>query len=106
MTGRTKTVTRRHTKAKAETIHQKVENLQPSKPKANVTPAKQSKIDDVVTLLARPEGASLGEISALTGWQPHSARAALTGLRKKGHQIERTKRDDLNFYRIATAQNS
>lgn len=54
----------------------------------------------VVTLLSREKGATLAEITGLTGWRAHSARAALTGLRKKGHRIERTKRDDVTCYRV------
>lgn len=40
-------------------------------------------------LLRRPEGASVAEIVAVTGWQPHSARAALSGLRKRRVKVER-----------------
>ena len=36
-----------------------------------------------------------------TGWLPHTTRAALTGLRKKGHAIEKTRRGDVTCYRIA-----
>ena len=57
-------------------------------------------LDQVIALLKRSEGATLAEITAITGWQPHSARAALTGLRKKGHSIERSKRDDAGCWRI------
>lgn len=35
-------------------------------------------------LLSRSRGASIAELAALTGWQPHSVRAHLSGLRKKG----------------------
>lgn len=45
-------------------------------------------------LLTRQEGASLDELTTATAWQPHSCRAFLTGLRKKGWVIDRTKRDD------------
>ncbi|WP_252258541.1 DUF3489 domain-containing protein [Erythrobacter aurantius] len=61
---------------------------------------KTSKIADVIALLQRSEGATLDEIVRTTGWQPHSARAALTGLKKKGHFIEKTKHSDVTFYRI------
>lgn len=44
--------------------------------------------------LAREEGASLDELTTATSWQPHSCRAFLTGLRKKGWAIERKKRAD------------
>ena len=51
--------------------------------------AKQTKTDKVRTMLMRPHGARLDAICKTTGWQPHSARAALSGLRKKGYKIER-----------------
>lgn len=38
----------------------------------------------VQKLLSRNKGATLAEIMNATHWQPHSARAFLTGLRKKG----------------------
>ena len=37
------------------------------------------------------DGVSIEEISGAFGWQPHSSRAALSGLRKQGHTIERDK---------------
>jgi hypothetical protein len=45
----------------------------------------------VIALLAHPDGASLNDLMAATGWQAHSVRAALTGLRKEGHAITRQK---------------
>jgi hypothetical protein len=51
---------------------------------------KQTKTDRVRTMLARPQGASLEAICKATGWQPHSARAVLSGLRKAGYTIERS----------------
>lgn len=41
----------------------------------------------IVDLMARPEGASLGELVAATGWLPHTTRAALSGMRKAGFAI-------------------
>ena len=55
----------------------------------------------MVALLRREQGATLAELIEATGWLPHTTRAALTGLRKKGHVIERSKRDDATCYRIA-----
>jgi DNA-binding IclR family transcriptional regulator len=52
-------------------------------------------------LLRREGGATLAELTAATDWQPHSARAALTGLRKKGHAIQTGKREDATCYRLA-----
>lgn len=52
-------------------------------------------------LLRSNKGASLDEIRQATGWQVHSCRAFLTGLRKKGLHIIRAKRKDkTTFYRI------
>lgn len=65
------------------------------------TPRPLTKTASVITLLERPDGATLPEIIAITDWLPHTTRAALTGLRKKGHAIERTRRDDATCYRIA-----
>jgi hypothetical protein len=62
-----------------------------------------SKQDEVIAMLRRPEGATLAEMMAATGWLAHSTRAVLTGLRKKGHTIEKTKRDDVTRYRIVEA---
>ena len=65
--------------------------------------ARTSKIAQVVILLERPGGASLGDIAAHTGWQPHTTRAALTGLRKKGHVIVKEIREGITVYRIEKA---
>lgn len=43
-----------------------------------------TKVSQVIELLMRPEGASLEEMSSLANWLPHSTRAFLTGLKKKG----------------------
>ncbi len=64
---------------------------------------KQTKIGTVTDLLLREQGATLGELVDATGWQPHSAYAALTGLKKKGNVIEKSKRNDATCYRITKA---
>lgn len=48
---------------------------------------RRTKSGAVLALLQRREGATLGQLVEATGWLPHTARAALTGLRKKGHVI-------------------
>ena len=61
----------------------------------------QTKASLVVDLLGREEGASLTELSEATGWLPHTCRAFLTGLRKRGQMPEKGKRDDgVTFYRL------
>jgi hypothetical protein len=55
----------------------------------------------LIEMLAREGGASMDELTAATGWLPHTTRAAVTGLRKKGHVITRAKRaDGASVYRI------
>ena len=68
-------------------------------------PREGSKQALVVGLLSRPKGASLNDLVAATGWLPHTARAALTGLRRRGFAIERVPADDgRSLYRIAAAE--
>jgi hypothetical protein len=57
----------------------------------------------VLSLLQREEGATLTEMVAATGWLPHTTRAALTGLRKKGHAIAKGKRGDVTCYALSQA---
>jgi hypothetical protein len=68
-----------------------------------VSPAqkKQSKAALIVELLQRDSGATLDELVAATGWLPHTTRAALTGLRKKGHVLDKSKREGVTCYSIA-----
>lgn len=66
-------------------------------------PARITKSASVLALLERVEGATPAELIALTGWLPHTTRAALTGLRKKGHAIERSKRGDETCYCVVAA---
>lgn len=70
----------------------------------NATTPRATKVSMVVALLERDEGATLPDLIAATGWLPHTTRAALTGLRKKGHAIERTRRDELTCYRIVRSR--
>jgi len=48
-----------------------------------VAPTRPTKQELVIQLLRRADGASIGEITAATGWKPHSARAFLTAVIKK-----------------------
>lgn len=57
----------------------------------------------VLGMLQRDDGATLAELVTATGWLPHTTRAALTGLRKKSHQIEKGKRGEETVYRIVSA---
>ena len=59
-----------------------------SKSNSNETP-RVTKAAKLLTLLQTGTGASLEEMVEATGWQSHTVRAAMTGLRKKGHIIEK-----------------
>ena len=72
----------------------------PSVSPKTTLPSAPSKTTTILTLLRRDGGATLEEMIAATGWLPHTTRAVLTGLRKKGHVIERAKRDDVTIWRI------
>ncbi len=62
-----------------------------------------SKQLQIVRHLERPNGASIAQLAKATGWQAPSIRAALTGLRKKGHNIVRA-RDDRGISRYRLSQ--
>lgn len=73
------------------------------KPAATSTKAaapRATKIGKVIALLKSKQGATLDQIVKTTGWQPHTARAAMTGLKKKGHTIEREAFNGVSHYRI------
>jgi hypothetical protein len=61
------------------------------------------KAHQVLALLRRQGGATLDELTTATGWLPHTTRAALTGLRKKGHAIEKGKRGDATCWLVKAA---
>lgn len=62
----------------------------------------QTKASLVEGLLLHDVGASLADLGQATGWLPHTCRAFLTGLRKKGRHLERAKREDgVTIYKLA-----
>lgn len=77
----------------------------PDAPSAPPAAKPQSKAALVEVLLQRSGGASLDDLCQATGWLPHTCRAFLTGLRKKGRALERSKREDgVTIYRVAAMQ--
>jgi hypothetical protein len=67
------------------------------------TPRQGSKLSTVIDLLGRKKGAGIEELMAVTGWLPHTTRAALTGLRKRGYAIERERSEKGgSVYRMVT----
>jgi len=66
--------------------------------------APNTKKAQILALLRRKRGASMRDLTAQTGWQAHSVRAALTGLRKRGAIIERQSEATGSRYRIVIPQ--
>jgi DNA-binding MarR family transcriptional regulator len=62
---------------------------------------RQTKAALIVGMLRVEGGATLKDLIAATGWLPHTTRAALTGLRKKGRAIVKGQRDGATCYAIA-----
>jgi Protein of unknown function (DUF3489) len=65
-------------------------------------PRRGSKLAEVISLLGRKKGAGIEELILATGWLPHTTRAALTGLRKRGFAIECLRNEQGTVYRIVT----
>lgn len=68
-------------------------------------PRAGTKLDQIIVLLSRKGGATIDELTVATGWLPHTTRAALTGLRKRGYELSlaRAERAGASVYRLAAA---
>lgn len=70
------------------------------------TKRKETRIDQVLALLTRPQGATIKEVMAATDWQQHSVRGFFAGtLKKKGYEVinEKSGKED-RIYRIKTEE--
>jgi len=67
-------------------------------------PRAGSKQAQLIAMLSAEEGATINALIDATGWLPHTTRAALTGLRQRGFQIERQQAegDKPSIYRIVS----
>ena len=54
-------------------------------------PPASTKRAKLIAMLERAEGVSIAEIGQQLGWLPHTVRAAMTGLRKAGREVTRSK---------------
>ena len=61
------------------------------------------KLGQVLDATAAKRGASLDELVALTGWQAHTTRAALTRLRQRGFAVGLRATGDRKAYHLAEA---
>lgn len=65
-----------------------------------------TKLQTVIDLLTRPEGATLQDIMDATSWQQHTVRGAIAGaIKKRGYRVVNDKPKDGNrIYKIADKQ--
>ena len=68
--------------------------------KAKAVKARPARKEQLTKLLSRKTGATIPQIEKAFGWQPHTARAAISTLRKAGFPVERTDTDKGAVYRI------
>jgi hypothetical protein len=70
-------------------------------PARAAAPRDCSKLALVIDLLRCADGATIADLTQATGWLPHTTRAALTGLRKRGYAVIRERIDaGHSVYRI------
>lgn len=74
---------------------------QPSATPAACNTKPLTKTAIIFGLLTRSEGVTLAHMVEVTGWLPHTARAALTGFRKKGHAVTSEVVDGVRTYRLS-----
>ncbi len=54
----------------------------------------------LLELIGREGGATLEELTSVSGWLPHTTRAAITGLRKRGHDVRCQRVDGVSRYTV------
>ena len=55
------------------------------------------------TAVTRPEGATLDDLTAASGWLPHTTRAALTRLRQRGYDVRLANTGPRKAYHLVPA---
>jgi len=68
--------------------------------------APTGKLGLIITAVAAEDGATLEELVALTGWQPHTTRAALTRLRQRGFPLRLNLQGSRKAYVLAAGGNA
>jgi Protein of unknown function (DUF3489) len=70
-------------------------------------PRNGSKLASVMALLRRSEGATILALIEATGWLPHTTRAAITGVRKRGYSVVLDRSiEGASVYRLQDPQES
>lgn len=96
----------RMTQTKATRQRRGLENTECAEQEARVDHQNErgSKRVQLRQRLERKGGASLKDLQDTFGWQPHTIRAAISGLRKAGHDVQREAGSDGAVYRIVTVK--
>jgi hypothetical protein len=92
----------RQRKAAPAKLRRAARKSSPASSKRRAAPS-QSKQDVVIQLLRRQTGATIEDIMAKTGWQPHSVRGFFSGLVKKKLKLPLTSevgKDGVRRYHI------
>ncbi len=63
-------------------------------------PRRRTKRALLLELIRAEGGATLEELTSATGWLPHTLRAAITGLRKRGHDLQCQRIDGVSRYMV------
>lgn len=81
----------------AEALPTKIKPIKPAVRQAPPSPNRKRekssprKPEIIFRLIKRSKGARIQDLQKATGWQAHSIRAALTGLRKQGVRIDHSR---------------
>lgn len=79
----------------------KAAKRKPGKEAGVGSPRAGSKLAKVIGMLTSKAGTTIEAIVKATKWLPHTTRAALTGLRKRGYRVEKERREGgRTIYRI------
>lgn len=71
-----------------ETVDAASAGTPPARAPSRVARAQPSKKQQLIRLLSAKAGADVTTIGRKLGWQKHTVRAALSGLRKAGYDVE------------------
>jgi hypothetical protein len=74
---------------------------------SKASPREGSKLASVMVLLRRSEGATIDVLMKATGWLPHTTRAVITGVRKRGYSVNLDRGGEgASVYRLCDPQES
>jgi hypothetical protein len=97
--------TRKPTRPAAKTARRspaKRPTPKPARKPSRTAKVQGSKQSQLIEILRKPAGATIDQLTKLTGWQPHSVRGAISGTLRKALKLNVT--CVAHVYRIVEAQ--